>query len=87
MALTLTVAISAACTGGNHFAATATLSSGQSRTLDLVKGEVRTAPTDADLDAFLSVLIRLYCRQLVGTTAAQIKTALEAKVLNLTVVG
>ena len=87
MALTLNLTFGSACSGGGHFSATGTLSSGQSRTLALTKGELHVAPTSDEIEAFLSVLLKLYVRQLAGTTAAQIKTALEAKTLNLTVAG
>lgn len=87
MALTLAFTVGSACSGDGHFSATCTLSTGQKRTLHLVKSDLRRVPTDDELDAFLRVLLVLYTRQLAGTTAAQIKTAIEAKTLNLTVTG
>jgi hypothetical protein len=88
MALTLTVQVTPACGGDNHLNLTGTLSTGQSRTLrGLTKAALREKPTDEELDSFILVLCMFYIRQLAGTSATQIKAAIEAKTLNLTVTG
>ena len=87
MALTLTFTFTSPCAGGNHFNATGTLSSGQKRTLALQKSDLVVAPTLDEVDAFLSVLLKLYSRQLSGQTATAMATAITAKTLDLTVTG
>ena len=87
MALTAQFTIAAACSGGNHFSATLTFSNGQSVTIPLNRQVVRDPITAEDAEAFAKVIFRMFARQMTGTSAAALKTAIEAKVLDLTVVG
>lgn len=86
MALTLKFTVGAPCTGGNHFAITATPTPGTARTFQYTRAEMLEAITSDELETFARVLARLYRTQLAGNaTPVQIKTAIEAKTLDLTV--
>lgn len=87
MALALTLSVGVPCAGDGHFSVTAMLTPGGSRTLRVTKDALRDAVSPDDMEAFVRALLRLYVRQIGGTSAAQIKAALEAKVLDLTVIG
>jgi len=87
MALSLTLSIGAPCAGDGHFSVTADLTPGGQVTMPVHKAALLEAPTIAEVEAFVRVLLRLYVRQMAGTSAAQIKAALEAKTLDLTVTG
>jgi len=87
MALTLAFSIGAPCEGGNHVRVTVTPSAGAPVVLDVAKDDLKAAVSEEDKEAFARVLLRLMARQLTGSTAAQIKAAIEAKTVNLTVTG
>ena len=88
MALTLTFKLSAPCAGNNHFGVRAiVVETGQKIDVPLVKSEVKQALTLDEAQTFVTLLMRLFARQLAGSTAAQITAAIEAKTLDLTVTG
>ena len=85
MALTLTFTLGAPCAGDNHFGVRATIvETGQKIDVPLVKSEIKQALTADEAQTFVALLMRLFVHQVSGT-AAQIKTAIEAKMLDLTV--
>ena len=87
MALEAQFTISAACSGGNHFTATLNLTPGGAVTVGAIhRADILAPVTQEEREIFARVLLHVYARQLAGTsTAAQIKAAIEAKVLDLTV--
>lgn len=88
MALSLVITIGTPCSGGNHFPITGTLAGAFSavRTIPFTRQDIGVPVTDDDIEVFMRVLIRLYRNQLAGNaTPAQIKAAIEAKTLDLTV--
>ena len=88
MALTLTFTLGAPCAGDNHFGVRATIvETGQKIDVPLVKSDIKQALTADEAQTFVALLMRLFVRQLSGSTAAQIKTAIEMKSLDLTVGG
>jgi len=88
VALTLTFTLGIPCAGDNHFGVRATIvETGQKIDVPLVKSEIKQALTADEAQTFVALLMRLFVRQLSGSTAAQIKAAIEAKTLDLTVTG
>lgn len=89
MALTLHFTFGAPCSGGNHVPVTATLSGdiSRSRTVVMTRGQITANPTADEMDATVEVLLKLLIVQLTNKTNANIKTVVEAKTLDLTVVG
>ena len=85
MALTLRLSIGTPCSGGNHFAVTGIPTPGVARAFDFTRQELRSPVLPDEMETFARVLIRLYANQLNGQTPAQMKTAIEAKTLDLTV--
>lgn len=89
MALTLNFTFGAPCSGGNHVPVTATLTGAVSRTrtVTLTRDVITSPPTDDEVQATIECLLRLLVRQLTNKANSNIKTAVEAKVIYLTVVG
>lgn len=85
MALSLTITFGAPCAGGNHFIATVTLTPGGARSFEFTRADLAEAVTPEERDTFARLLLRAYGAQLAGQTLLQMKTAIEAKTLNLTV--
>jgi hypothetical protein len=92
MALTVSFAISAPCSGGNHATLTATLKRDgvtiKTLPIAISKQELwRTSPTSDELETTVIVLVRAMLQELsANTTPAQMKNKLEAKTLDLTLV-
>ena len=89
MALSLNFTFGAPCEGGNHVPLTAALTGviTRSRTVVVTREELLAVPSTEDADAAIAVLVRLLIAQLATKTNANIKTVIEAKTINLTVVG
>lgn len=87
MALTLAFAIGSPCAGDGHFTVTVNPTPGASVVLALDKATYRRALDPDEKRRFAEYLVRLLVQQLAGSTAGQIKAAIEAKVVDLTVVG
>ncbi len=85
---TLAFSVGAPCEGGNHFPITVTrVETGQQAVIARTKAEYR-APLNADERQQLAeLLVRAMVPQMVGSGALAIKTALEAKIVDLTLVG
>ena len=88
MALTITFAVGPACSGGNHFDITATAApSGRQRVVHVTKPDLRTPLSLQEQDQLIELLLRAMVPQMSGQTPANIKAALEAKTVNLTLSG
>ena len=88
MALTLTFTLGIPCAGDNHFGVRATIvETGQKIDVLLAKPDLKAPLTKDDIQTFVVLLMRLFVSQMSGSTAAQIKAAIEAKALDLTVTG
>lgn len=89
MALSLNFTFGTPCGAGNHVDLTMTLSGAinRSRTVGVTRRDLIDPPTDEDIQAMVTVLLRLMIVQLGTKTAASIKQAVEAKTIDLTVVG
>lgn len=87
MALTLAFAIGSPCAGDGHFTVTVNPTPGASVVLTRDKATYRRALTVEERVQFAEYLVRLLVQQLAGNTAAAIKTAIEAKVVDLSVTG
>ena len=88
MALTLTFQIGAPCAGDNHFGVRAIVTqTGQKIDVLLATPDLKAPLTKDDIQTFVVLLMRLFVSQMSGSTAAQIKAAIEAKALDLTVTG
>jgi len=89
MALSLNMTFGTPCGAGNHIDLTVALTGAvnRSRTIPIQRRDVLDPPTDEDLQAMATVLLRLMIAQLATKTAANIKQKVEAKVIDLTVVG
>jgi len=88
VALPLNLTIGTPCSGGNHFPLTGTLAGtiAQARTYAFTKQEMAAPITDEEIETYIRVTAKLERNQLpANATPAQIKTAIEAKTLNLTV--
>lgn len=85
MALSLALAFGTPCGANQHVTVTGTLSSGQSRVIQIRVADVSIPATLEQLESFAYVLLKLYRAQMPGATLAQLKTSIEAKTLNLTV--
>ena len=87
MALTAQFSFGAPCAGDNHIPVTLVVTPGADVSFTVTKAEINVPLTSEDKETFARLLLRAYRAQLSGSTAAQIKTAVEAKTLDLTVTG
>lgn len=89
MALSLNFTFGAPCSGGNHVPVTAALTGAitRSRAITVTREELLAVPTTEEADTAIAVIIRLLIAPLATKTNANIKTAIEAKTINLTVTG
>lgn len=89
MALSLNFTFGTPCIAGNHVDLTIALRGALNRTRIVpVQRQDLIAPlTDEDVQAMAHVLLRLMIAQLSVKTAATIKASVEAKTIDLTVVG
>jgi hypothetical protein len=87
MALTLTFAVGAPCAGDGHFTVTVDPTPGAPVVVTRDKATYRRALDDEERGQFAEYLVRLLVQQLAGSSAAAIKTAIEAKTVDLTVTG
>jgi len=89
MALSLTFSFGAPCATGEHFPVTATLTGAvnKSKTVAASRDILTNPPSADDVDAAVIVLLRLLILQLSNKANANVKTVVEAKTINLTVVG
>lgn len=88
MALTITFAVGPACSGGNHFDITATAApSGVQAVVHVTKPDLRTPLSPAEHVLIVNLMLRAMVAQMSGQTPANIKAALEAKTVNLTLNG
>lgn len=85
MALNLTYSFGTLCSGGNHLTVTATLTPGGSMAFPTEIGEIKRASTAEEKRTAALVILRLLVEQIANQTNAQIKAAIEAKTVNLTV--
>ena len=79
----MTFAVSSPCSGDNHFTVTATVG-GKPYPLPLAKGELLDPVSDDEACRAILTLLRWMGPQLADRSAANIKTRLEAKTLDLT---
>ena len=87
MALTLSFQVSAACAGGNHFGVRTTImQTAQRIDVPLTRQDFK-APTADEYAEYVRVLMNIFAQQMPSATTAQMKTAVEAKLLDLTVIG
>lgn len=88
MALTGQFSIGAPCAGDNHFPVTLVVTPGADvGPFSMSKQEAKTAPSLDEREVFARLLLRFSVAQMAGSTAAQIKTAVEATLFNFTVTG
>lgn len=89
MALAMTMSFGSPCSGGGHYHMTATVTGAMnvSDTTEITREEMLVAPTKDELIPTAKVLARAMIAQLGNKTNANIKTILEAKVIDLTVIG
>lgn len=87
MALTAQFSIGTPCAGDGHFPVTLVVTPGADVTFQATKVEAKTALTAEDKEVFARLLLRAYVTQMAGSTVTAIKTSVEAKVLDLSVVG
>lgn len=87
MALTINFSVGAPCAGDGHFTVTVDPTPGAPVVLALDKATYRRALDAEERVQFAEYLVRLLVQQLAGTSAAAIKTAIEAKVVDLSVTG
>lgn len=88
MALSLNFTLTA-CSGAGHVHVTAatTGSLARSRTVTLRKTDLASTPTDDEIQTSVEVLLRLLIAQLSNKSNANVKSVIEAKTIDLTVVG
>lgn len=72
---TVNIVQNSQCAGGGHKVITATLSGGQSRTLNFQRDEISAPITDEEIEAFVRVSIRLHK---IGKTVSQVETDLSS---------
>lgn len=88
MALTGQFAVVAVCPGDGHFTITLAVTPGADVTFTTTKVEAKTPLTVEDKEVFARLLLRASVGQMAAeATGAQIKTAIEAKVFDFTVIG
>jgi len=89
MALSLGISFSAPCSLGEHFRVTATLSGAinKSRSFDGSREKVLTPPSDEDIEAAVYVFLKLMVLQLSNKSNLNIRNVVQAKSIDLTVVG
>lgn len=88
MPLTVTFAVGPPCSGGNHFDITATAQpSGATVVVHVTKPDLRVALSAPERELLVNLSLRAMVNQMTGQTPAQIKAALEAKTLDLTLTG
>lgn len=89
MALSLSMTFGTPCAGGHHIPLTATLTGAinRSTTVTLDRPTLLGPPAPEEVHSAVEVLVRLMVAQLAVKTPANIKSKVEAKTLNLTVVG
>jgi hypothetical protein len=87
MPLMIAFEVGAPCAGDGHFTVTVDPTPGAPVVLTRDKSVYRRALDAEERMRFAEYLIRLLVQQLAGSSAAAIKTAIEAKIVDLTVVG
>jgi len=84
MALTISFTSGSVCAGGAHFTITAQPSAGPALTIGVDRITLRTPLSLEEREQFLQLLLRILVMQVPpGTTAAQVKTALAARIVDL----
>lgn len=86
MALTARFTFTPACAGGNHWDASLDFTPGPTVTVAVNKAVITEPVTAEDREQFARILLKAARAQNPTATAAQLKTAVEAKVWDLTVV-
>lgn len=89
MAFTVGFTVGAPCAGDNHFPVTATRVEvpAQTLTITITKSQATAALSAQERIDFLTLLVRFLLSQGGSATGAQLKAAIEAKVVNLTLPG
>lgn len=89
MAYTVGFTVGAPCAADSHIPVTATRvqNPAQTLTITVTKAQATAALTASERADFLTLLVRFLLSQGAGATAAQLKTALESKVADLTLPG
>lgn len=87
MALTVQFSIGTPCAGDGHIPVTLLVTPGADVSFIASKADLKVPLTADEKEIFARLLLRAYVAQMSGTTAAAIKTAVEAKNLNLDITG
>lgn len=89
MAYTVGFTVGTPCAGDSHIPVTATRveNTAQTITITVTKAQATAALTAQERIDFMTLLVRFLLSQGSGATGAQLKTAIEAKVVNLTLPG
>jgi hypothetical protein len=88
VAFTVTFDVGTPCAGTRHAPVTATrVETGQSITVTIDRTQAQTELTAQERKELLELLIRLLCSQAPDATAVQLRNAVEATTLDLTLVG
>ena len=87
MALTAQFTIGSPCGGDAHFTVTLAFTPGPTLTFPITKPDVAAPLTAEERAAFVRVLLKIARLQMMGSTVAQIKAAVEAKIWDFTVEG
>jgi hypothetical protein len=89
MAYTVSFAVGTSCAGAQHIPITATRveTPTQNLTITVTKAQATAALTVQERADFLTLLVRMLLSQGSSATNAQLKTALQSKVVDLTLPG
>lgn len=88
MAYTVTFDVGTPCPSGNHAPITVTrVETGQSLTTQIDRTQAQTPLTMQEREELTVMLVRLLCSQAGNATAVQLRNAVEATTLNLTLAG
>ena len=88
MAYTVTFNVGTPCAGTRHAPVTATrVETGHNLTVTIDRTQAQTELTAEERAELLTLLIRLLCSQAPSATAVQIRNAINATTLDLTLVG